>query len=86
MGATLAVPDEALLKKLRLKSGVEVVAVGDGKMKDAGIRDGFIITHMNQLPVGDLKEVVEIINNARRGLLVEGMYPNGKVCYYGVGV
>ena len=86
LGATLAVSDEALLKKLRLKSGVEVVAVGNGKMKDAGIRDGFIITHMNQLPVGDLKEVVEIINNARRGLLVEGMYPNGKVYYYGVGV
>lgn len=86
MGALLAQPDQQLLKRLRLKGGVEVKAVDRGKFRDAGIRAGLVITHLNQMPVNDLKEALEIINNAKRGLLVEGMYPDGKVCYYGVGV
>lgn len=86
MGATLAQADGQLLKKLRLKGGVEVKAVANGKFRDAGIRAGLVITHLNQMPVNDLKEALQIINNAKRGLLVEGMYPNGEVCYYGVGV
>lgn len=86
MGALLAQPDQQLLKRLRLKGGVEVKAVDRGKFRDAGIRAGLVITHLNQMPVNDLKEALEIINNAKRGLLVEGMYPDGEVCYYGVGV
>ena len=86
MGATLVLPDSELLRKLRLKGGVQVASVGKGKFRDAGIRDGLVITHLNQMPVTTLKDVLEIINSAKRGLLVEGMYPNGQVFYYGVGV
>ena len=86
MGATLAEPDPELLKKLRLKGGVEVVAVEKGNFKAAGINKGLIITHINQMPVNSVKEVVETIKKARRGFLVEGMYRNGDVYYYGVGV
>ena len=86
MGATLAQPDESLLKKLRIKGGVEVVALDKGNFKAAGINKGLIITHINQTPVNNVKDVVEIIKKARRGFLVEGMYRNGDVYYYGVGV
>lgn len=86
MGATLAEPDAALLKKLRLKGGVEVVSVEKGNFKDAGINKGLIITHINQIQVTTVEEALEIIKSARRGFLVEGMYSNGTVYYYGVGV
>lgn len=86
MGATLVLPDSGLLKKLRLKGGVQVASAGKGKFRDSGIRDGLVITHLNQMPVTTLKEALDIINNAKRGLLVEGVYPNGEVCYYGVGI
>lgn len=86
MGATLADADKQLLAKLRLRGGVEVVALEKGKFKDAGVRKGLIITHINQTPVSTLKEALEIINNARRGMLIEGVYSNGDVYYYGVGV
>jgi formate-dependent phosphoribosylglycinamide formyltransferase (GAR transformylase) len=66
--------------------GVEVVALDKGKFRDAGIRKGLIITHINQTPVTTLKEVLDIIGNARRGMLIEGVYSNGDVYYYGVGV
>jgi Do/DeqQ family serine protease len=86
LGATLAEADKQILAKLRLRGGVQVVALDKGKFKDAGVRKGLIITHINQIPVSTLKEALEIINNARRGMLVEGVYSNGDVYYYGVGV
>lgn len=86
MGATLAMPDGDMLKKLGLKGGVEVVKLERGNFSSAGIKQGLIITHINQVPVANVKEAVEIINSAKRGLLVEGVYKNGDVYYYGVGV
>ena len=86
LGAVLAEPDAALLKKLRIKGGVEIAQIGNGKFKDAGVSKGFIITHINQTPVSSVKEVVEIVGKAKRAILVEGMYKNGDVYYYGVGV
>ena len=86
MGATLAEADEELLRKLGLRAGVEVKALEKGKFKDAGIAKGLIITHINQVPVASVKDALDIVKNARRGMLVEGMYSNGDVYYYGVGV
>ncbi len=86
MGATLADADEDALRKLRLRGGVEIKAIEKGKFKDAGISKGLIITHINQTPVSNVKEALDIMKSARRGFLVEGVYGNGEVYYYGVGV
>ena len=86
LGAVLAEPDAALLKKLRIRGGVEIAEIGNGKFKQAGVSKGFIITHINQTPVSSVKEVVEIVGKAKRAILVEGMYKNGDVYYYGVGI
>ena len=86
MGATLADAESETLRKLGLRAGVEVKELENGKFKDAGISQGLIITHINQTPVANVKEAVELMKNARRGFLVEGVYTNGKVYYYGVGV
>lgn len=86
MGAVLKTAPAEVLKKLRIKWGVEVTGLQAGKFMDSGIKEGFIITYINQTPVRDPKEVLEIVGRARRGLLVEGMYKNGEVYYYGVGV
>lgn len=86
LGAVLAEPDAALLKTLRIRGGVEIAEIGNGKFKQAGVSKGFIITHINQTPVSSVKEVVEIVEKAKRAILVEGMYKNGDVYYYGVGI
>lgn len=85
-GATLGEPDAALLKKLRLSGGVEVKELEKGKFKEAGVQKGLIITHINQMPVSSVKEALEVIGKTKRGFLVEGVYRNGDVYYYGVGV
>ena len=86
MGAILEKAPQESVKKFRLRGGVLVSSIGKGKFKDAGIREKFIITHINQIPVSTPDEVVQLVGRARRSVLVEGVYPNGAVHYYGVGV
>lgn len=85
-GAQLKEASKENLSKLKLNSGVEVIDVQDGKFKESGIKIGFIITHINQIPIKNNQELQSIIQKSRRSLLIEGVYPNGKVVYYGMGL
>lgn len=67
-----------------LNQGVRVVRLRQGNLLEAGIREGFVITQLNGDPVDSPKEVIETFMDADGGVLVEGMYPNGRKAYYGV--
>jgi len=85
-GAELKEASKDKLTQLSLKHGVEVVAVANGKFKTTGIRKGFIITYINQTPVSKPSEIESIAQVSRRSLLIEGVYPDGTVVYYGMGL
>lgn len=85
-GATLKKASKESLKKLGVRSGVEVVSVQEGKFKNAGIKAGFIITHINQFPVEDLPDIESIVQRSTRSLLIEGVYSDGTIVYYGMGI
>ena len=72
-------------QSLRIRSGVKVKDVGEGKLKDLGIRNGYIITAVNDKPVSSAKDIQTIFNSvASKGkILISGVYPNGQVAYYG---
>ncbi len=86
MGAVLEKAPQEMLKRLRIRQGVLVSSVEKGKFREAGIREKLIITHVNQIPVSTPDEIVQLVGRARRSVLIEGVYPNGAVYYYGVGV
>ena len=85
-GAELKDAPKERLEKLGLKSGIEVLSVSAGKFNEAGVRENFIITHVNQMPVRNIQELQSVIRRSRRSLLIEGVYPDGKVVYYGMGI
>ncbi len=85
-GAVMENASAELMKRLRIKGGVQIKTLKRGKFKDAGVKEGLIITHINQIPVADIADVHSLISKARRSVLVEGVYPNGSVYYYGIGV
>ncbi len=85
-GAEIKEASDEKLNKLGIDFGVEVLSVADGKFKDAGVSKGFIITYVNQMPVRTLQDLQSVIQRSRRSLLVEGIYPDGKVVYYGMGI
>ena len=80
-------PDETR-KALRISTGVEVTGVTDGKMKEAGIRKGFIILKVNGQSVKSVEQMEEIVKSASRSteqvLFISGIFPSGRRANYAV--
>ncbi len=71
---------------LKLDGGVKITALKDGKWKNAGVRDGFIITAINKRPVSDVNDLRSALRGQEgEGILIGGVYPNGEEAYYGIG-
>jgi len=85
-GAELEAISDKEKYSLRIRNGLKVVSLEDGKFKDAGVKKGFIITDVNKRPVYEVKDIKYIINNATGGILIEGIYPDGELAYYVFGV
>lgn len=75
---------ESQKKALGLESGVEIKSLREGPFWDSGMRPGFIITQMNGKAVFTMQEVEEMMKGPRGGVLIEGVYSNGRKAYYGV--
>lgn len=73
-------------EELGIRHGIKITELKDGKFKDAGVKEGFIIMQINKNPISEINELSHIIKNSRGGILVEGIYPNGEVAYYVFGV
>jgi len=86
LGADMSVADSKELKALDLDHGVKVVRVNGGKLRSSGIREGFIITRVDDQNVREPADVLRAIESKRGGVLIEGVYPNGMKAYYGLGV
>jgi len=74
------------LERLRIPSGVRLKKDGDGKFSQAGIKEGFIITRIDKKNVTRPEDVVSLLGSKEGGVLIEGVYPNGTVAYYGFGM
>ena len=64
-GAKLKAADSKTLSALRIKSGVEVVSVGNGKLAAAGAEDGLIIRYVNDQAVSRPQDVVDAAAKAK---------------------
>jgi len=82
LGADLEKLSEADMKKYRIEGGVKVVKLHDGKLKDAGVPEGYIMTSINRYPVYDVNDVKELIDRVNQGVFIEGYLPNGRYEYF----
>ncbi len=77
-------------RNLGISNGVKVTGLKGGSFKDAGVKDGFIITEINGRPVNSSDDVEAIYNSVMRAdeedkvLFLTGLYPTGKKYYYAV--
>ncbi|MBR6457167.1 MAG: Do family serine endopeptidase [Bacteroidales bacterium] len=81
-GAKLKAADSKTLAALHVKSGVEVVSVGTGKLAAAGVQDGMIIRFVNDQPVSKPQDVVDEAGKAGRVVVIEGLTPAGRSVFY----
>ncbi|MBN2272756.1 MAG: Do family serine endopeptidase [Bacteroidales bacterium] len=86
LGAKIVELDNDEKEKLGLKYGVKVAGLQDGKLKSEGVKEGFIITQVNNKPVYSVTELNRIIKSVKGGVYIEGIYPNGMVAYYAFGL
>lgn len=82
LGVELEEVDQKLKEDLNIRGGLLVTNVYDGKLKDAGIKEGYIITHVNKQGVSNIQEIKEEIKTSRGGVLIDGLYKNGEEAYY----
>jgi S1-C subfamily serine protease len=75
---------------LGIKGGVKVLQVGPGKIKDAGIKVGFVITKLTLSGasepeiVSSPEDIIQIINSSTDAIWIEGFHPDGKRGYYAI--
>jgi Do/DeqQ family serine protease len=73
-------------ERLQINNGIKIKTLNKGKLKDAGLKEGFIITNVNKKQIYEVNDLKREIGNARGGILVEGIYPDGELAYFVFGV
>ena len=86
LGAQFEMVSDNEKRDLEIEHGIKITELENGKLKEAGLEEGFIITHVNKKPIYAVSDFKREIGNARGGILVEGIYPNGELAYYVFGV
>lgn len=79
LGVSVEDVDAKVLKKLDIENGVRVKSLGNGKLsRYTDIREGFIITRVNDVSVKSVKEFNEIMKNKKSGelIILSGVYEN----------
>ena len=79
---------DAQKQELGISGGLQVIKVSGGKLKEAGIPQGFIITKINDRnikTIDDLQKIVKETSTSKEPVLwVQGIYPTGKKGYFPV--
>lgn len=86
LGAKFAVANDTEKTKLGIANGVKVIELKAGKLRAEGVKEGFIITQVNNKPIYNVDDLDKIVKNTRGGIYIEGIYPNGIIHYYAFGL
>ena len=87
---TRRLPDfiSSFLGKDSALAGVEVTGITEGKMKDAGVRKGFIILKANGQVLKSVEQLETIMKEAVRStepvLFLQGIFLSGKRAYFAI--
>ena len=86
LGANFSLISSEEAKKLNINSGLKINSLDGGKLRSAGIKEGFIITAVDKKKIASVEDLKEVLLNKKGGVLIEGIYPNGMKAYYGFGM
>ncbi len=86
LGASFQKINRDDMYRLGLSFGMKITKLEEGRLRKAGIRESFIITHIDKQPINSEEDIKKAFNNKKGGVLVEGFYPNGLRYFYAVGM
>ena len=80
LGGRFADAGSKLCRELDIRGGVQVVGLkADGLLSRARVKQGFVITHINDKPVYSVSEMQRLTEKIRS---IDGIYPNGRSASY----
>jgi S1-C subfamily serine protease len=86
LGANFEVLSKKELEQFGIPNGVRVSELFPGKLLRAGVNQGYVITHINRIPIASVADIEKTIKDATGGVYIRGIYPNGVVEYYAFGL
>lgn len=93
LGCSFKEIDEETCKKLRIPSGLQVENISEGKFKNAGIKNGFIIVDINNVYVKTADEIKRLYDaivstdEYDHVMFISGVYPDSpRKVYYAVDI
>jgi hypothetical protein len=78
LGARLEAVNTIEKDRLKIPYGIKITSLTRGYLRDLGFRDGFVITHINQVPAKDPNEAGKYLEKFSGRLRLEGVAPNGQ--------
>jgi len=85
LGARFGELNDSELENLGIGNGVKINMLGNGALRMAGIKTGFVITSVNEEPVANVGELMEKLGNETGIIYLEGVYPDyDKIFSYSV--
>lgn len=73
-----------LKRRLSIGYGMQITSLGEGKLAKHGIKEGYIITKINNERILNASDIQDAIDSAEDALFISGIYPDGRVAYYAI--
>jgi len=86
LGASFSEISGSDKSNLGISGGAKISRLAPGKLRSAGIKEGFIITSVDRKQVHSIADLENVLKDRQGGVLIEGVYPNGMKGYYGFGM
>lgn len=84
LGAEFKEISDNLKRRLNIGYGMQISSLASGKLMKHGIREGYIITKINNERILSEDDIKDAVDNAEDALFISGIYPNGRVAYYAI--
>ncbi|MBQ2366945.1 MAG: PDZ domain-containing protein, partial [Bacteroidaceae bacterium] len=88
LGATFKEVDEKDMRLYKVSYGLKVLEVSKGRFAEAGIKKGFVVQKVNNVPMKSLDDIQKAIKQANAStdqvLFISGVTSSGKRAYYSV--
>lgn len=81
LGATLTTLSQQEANQNGLRSGVKVTNIRAGAFKNAGVKEGFIMTDANNTMLKTADQFNKIVQSSDGSVVVHGIYPNSEHIY-----
>lgn len=86
LGATFEALSSKEMKEYNTDYGVKIISITTGKLKSLGLKEGMVITKVNNEAVKSVEQLTNKLNGGKTGVLLEVLTESGQKDYVGFGL